>query len=70
MARQIIIGDIHGLKDALQSLIEKLVLRSDDTIIFVGDLVDKGPDSVGVVRYVRDLAKTHKVILVLSLIHI
>ena len=64
MARQIIIGDIHGLKSALVALLVKLNLRSDDQIIFVGDLVDKGPDSVGVVRYVRDLTKTHDVVLV------
>ena len=64
--RQIFIGDVHGMLDELISLIEKLKLRDDDTIIFVGDLLDKGPDSVGVVQQVRMLSTTYNVILVMG----
>ena len=64
--RQIFIGDVHGMLDELNALLAKLNLREDDTIIFVGDLLDKGPDSVGVVRRVRSLSTTHKVILVMG----
>ena len=52
-----IIGDIHGCSLALGALLEKL--RSDpaaDSLIFLGDLFDRGPDSWGVWQAVRVLA--------------
>lgn len=51
MARTIIIGDIHGCLDELVALVAKLRLTSEDRLITCGDLVDRGPDSPGVVRY-------------------
>ncbi|TMU90578.1 polynucleotide kinase-phosphatase [Streptomyces sp. DASNCL29] len=60
-----IIGDIHGCRSELETLLGKLgyALRRDDlgrpvdathpegrTAVFVGDLVDRGPDSPGVLR--------------------
>ena len=39
------IGDIHGCFDPLMDLFEKDFLQSDDTIIFLGDYVDRGPKS-------------------------
>jgi serine/threonine protein phosphatase 1 len=51
------LGDVHGCLTALIKLIAKLRLRPGDVVVFVGDLVDKGPDSVGVVRYVRELSE-------------
>ena len=62
--RHIFIGDIHGMLSSLNSLLEMLDLQQDDVIVFVGDLLDKGPDSAGVVRRVRSLADSHNVILV------
>jgi len=62
--RKIFIGDVHGCLDELKKLCQILELQADDEVIFVGDLLDKGPDSVGVVRFVRELAATRKVILV------
>ena len=56
------IGDIHGHLDALDALLE--LLRSEagfndsDTLIFLGDYVDRGPDSIGVLNRVRALATT------------
>lgn len=51
--RTIIIGDVHGCLAELLELIELLHLTQDDRVVFLGDLVDRGPDSVGVVRLVR-----------------
>ena len=51
------IGDIHGELEALEGLIEALPLRSDDRLIFMGDYVDRGLDSRGVVDYLIELAK-------------
>jgi len=62
--RHIFIGDIHGMLSSLNSLLDMLDLQQDDVVVFVGDLLDKGPDSAGVVRRVSSLADTNNVILV------
>ena len=62
--RHLIIGDVHGMLPELAALIEAADPREDDQVIFVGDLVDKGPESAGVVRFVRELAQRHDVVLV------
>jgi len=64
--RHIIIGDVHGCINELKSLIEKLQLEAEDKLYFIGDLIDKGPDSVGVVKLVRELSKRYPLILILG----
>ncbi len=50
-ARTFAIGDIHGDLEHLEALLAKLPgLTGDDTLVFMGDYVDRGPDSAGVVR--------------------
>lgn len=52
------IGDIHGSLRKLQNLIERCERYADGrpmTFIFLGDYIDRGPDSAGVVSYVIDL---------------
>lgn len=54
--RTIVIGDVHGCLREAQALVEKVRFdRTVDRLVFVGDLVDKGPDGPGVVRFVREL---------------
>lgn len=48
--RTLIIGDVHGCYEELCELLDRLAPRSDDRLIFLGDLVVRGPDSAGVVR--------------------
>jgi serine/threonine protein phosphatase 1 len=48
-----IVGDVHGSRAALESLLAALELGPDDLVVFVGDLVRKGPDSPGVIDRVR-----------------
>jgi hypothetical protein len=55
MSRAIFLGDVHGCLDELDELLAVLELRAGDRLFFVGDLVDRGPDSVGVVRRAREL---------------
>ncbi|MDQ0793398.1 polynucleotide kinase-phosphatase [Streptomyces sp. B1I3] len=55
-----IIGDIHGCSSELESLLGKLgysdgVHPEGRTAVFVGDLVDRGPDSPGVLRRVMSM---------------
>jgi aryl carrier-like protein len=55
MDRTFVVGDVHGCVDELRALLRALAPRPDEHVVFCGDLVDKGPDSAGVVRLVRDL---------------
>jgi serine/threonine protein phosphatase 1 len=52
--RRIIIGDVHGHYDALQSLLDAIAPSSEDQIYFLGDLIDRGPQSAQVVEFVRE----------------
>jgi len=49
-----VIGDIHGHVATLRALIHRLHLEKEDRVVILGDLIDKGPDSAGVVEYVRN----------------
>jgi len=53
--RHVFVGDVHGCLDELNALLRKLRLSPEDQLVFVGDLVAKGPDSAGVVARVREL---------------
>lgn len=55
------IGDVHGRLDLLDRLLERIdeedcAAGSRSTLIFLGDLVDRGPDSAGVIDRIIDLA--------------
>lgn len=52
MKTTLVIGDIHGCLSTLQALIAKA--GPVEQIISVGDLIDRGPDSLGVVKYCID----------------
>jgi serine/threonine protein phosphatase 1 len=47
--RTIAFGDIHGCAKSLLALLEKLNVSTEDTLIFLGDYIDRGPNSKGVV---------------------
>lgn len=53
--RVIAIGDVHGCIDELQNLLRLVDYRPGDQVIFLGDLVAKGPDSVSVVQLAREI---------------
>lgn len=50
---KIIVGDIHGCWDEFQDLLQKVGPGSGDTILAVGDIVDRGPDSRKVAEFFR-----------------
>ena len=52
MARTLAIGDIHGCLTVLQTLLEFVEVTDDDFLITLGDYVDRGPDSAGVLDWV------------------
>lgn len=53
-ARTFAVGDIHGHLDQLLTLMGRLPpLASSDTLLFIGDYVDRGPDSAQVIQFLR-----------------
>ncbi len=50
--RLIAIGDIHGCLRELKELMGVIKPTPSDRLIFIGDYIDRGPDSVEVVKYV------------------
>ncbi len=55
MTRTLFIGDVHGCNDELGDLLKVAGFTSEDRLVFVGDLVAKGPDSAGVIQRAIDL---------------
>ena len=48
-----VVGDVHGCLRELEHLLDRLDPAAADLVVFVGDLVRKGPDSAGVIDLVR-----------------
>ncbi len=60
--RLIAIGDIHGCHAEFAELLDRLSLARDDRIILLGDLINRGPDSLKVL----DLARNTKALALLG----
>lgn len=52
-----VIGDVHGCRQELEDLLHRVGPGAGDTLLFVGDYIDGGPDSVGVLSLVQELDK-------------
>ena len=57
--RELAISDIHGCLTALDALLELVAPQPDDLLILLGDYVDRGPDTRGVIDRVLELTKSH-----------
>lgn len=62
--RVLVISDIHGSLPMFQGLLERASYGPEDILVLLGDLVEKGPDSLAVLRYVMDLSSRRTVYLV------
>lgn len=51
MSRLFAVGDIHGCLKALETLAAEVPFRPDDVLVTLGDYVDRGPDSRGVLDW-------------------
>jgi hypothetical protein len=58
-SRLVIVGDVHGMKDALVDLLDNVKFDAKhDHLILAGDMISKGPDSPGVVDLAMKLGAT------------
>ncbi len=57
--RTLVIGDIHGCLAALKTLWRQVDPQLDDRLIFLGDYIDRGPDSKGVIDFLIEVKKTY-----------
>ena len=48
--RLLAVGDIHGCREALRELLGRVAPTEHDQLVFLGDYIDRGPDSTGVVE--------------------
>ena len=60
--RVIVISDIHGNLPYLKGLLKKIRYCKEDILILDGDFLEKGPDSLGTLRYIMELAKSGMVL--------
>lgn len=64
MGRLFAVPDIHGRLDLLEKLLELLFTQEKldltiDKLIFLGDMIDRGPDSYGVIECIKNLQEAH-----------
>ncbi|HNY51667.1 MAG TPA: metallophosphoesterase family protein [Smithella sp.] len=61
MSKIFAIGDIHGCLEKLEELMKKMVVdRQEDTLVFIGDYIDRGKSSRGVVDYLIRLQSEYQ----------
>jgi serine/threonine protein phosphatase 1 len=58
------VGDIHGCATALRTLIEAIDPQPEDTIVVLGDVIDYGPDTKGVIQQLIELSQRCQLFLV------
>ena len=64
--RTIAIGDIHGCRVSLEALVAYAGITKADTIVTLGDYVDRGPDTRGVIDFLLALRKKVKLVSLLG----
>ncbi|MDB6139613.1 MAG: serine/threonine protein phosphatase, partial [Verrucomicrobiaceae bacterium] len=62
MSRVFAIGDVHGCLTALQRLDKELAFGPEDKVIALGDYIDRGPDSKGVIDYLISLGRRARLV--------
>jgi serine/threonine protein phosphatase 1 len=60
--RTLAVGDIHGSSTALDALLAAVNPTPDDVLVFLGDYVDRGPDTKGVIDRLIAMQQTHRMV--------
>ena len=58
--RKFAISDIHGCSRTLEALLDKLAVTTADEVYFLGDYIDRGPDSAGVIERLIELRERYE----------
>lgn len=66
MPRTVAIGDIHGCSHTLMTILQEVAPHADDTIIPLGDYVDRGIDSKGVLDMLIELSNWCRLVPILG----
>lgn len=59
--RILAVSDIHGNLPFFRGLLEQVRFSQEDILVLVGDILEKGRDSLALLRYVMELCRTHTV---------
>ncbi len=59
---KLVIGDIHGCLTSLETMLEVVSPSREDLIVTLGDYVDRGPDSKGVIERLLRLKERHNLV--------
>jgi serine/threonine protein phosphatase 1 len=65
-ARTIAIGDIHGCSAALRAVLDAIAPGAEDTIVTLGDYINRGPDTRGVLDQLIDLKVRSRLVPILG----
>jgi len=57
--RTFVIGDIHGCAKQLRELYQMLPIKDEDRLVFLGDYIDRGPESRAVVNFILGLDRPY-----------
>ena len=55
-----VMGDIHGEADRFHAMLEKIHFSEEDTLILLGDVIDRGPDGI---KILSDMMKRKNVVM-------
>lgn len=64
--KRLAIGDIHGCLKTFQALLERIDYSKGDELYLLGDYIDRGPDSKGVIDYIMTLLEADNNIICLK----
>lgn len=64
--RILAVSDIHGNLPYFRGLLEKVGFSASDVLVIVGDMCERGPDSLGTLRYIMGLCRDYTVMPVLG----
>ena len=53
------VSDIHGHLQLLKTGLRKANFSNEDTLVVLGDMVEKGPENLGVIRYLMQLPNAY-----------
>lgn len=54
-----VLGDIHGMEDRFESVMEQIQLREEDLLFVLGDVIDRGPGGISLLQRIMSMPNAH-----------